>query len=283
MRLFDAHHLEECTVAVSRSAADTREAFDSVAADYDRSNVANPLLGAMRRRALAVLRQHVAPGSRLLDLGCGPGTDHAALVSAGYAVTAIDSSPAMVAEARWRAAACGLRSAVDIRELPIEKLDRLAPATFDAAYSNFGPLNCVPDLSDAARQIGQRLRPGGVLVASVIGRLCPWELALFIWRRNWSRARVRFADSAVPVPLNGKTVWTRYYSPPELEAAFAMARMSPVSLRALGLFAPPPYLERLAQRHPYVVGGLQRADDWFGGWPLLRQAGDHFLMVLRKR
>lgn len=266
-----------------RAALETRAAFDSVASDYDRTNVANPILSAMRHRVLAELRRHAAPGSRLLDLGCGPGTDHPALVEAGYSVTAIDSSPVMIAEARRRAALCGLGGAVDIRELAIESLDCLAPASFDVAYSNFGPLNCVSDLGGAAAQIGRRLRPGGTLVASVIGRVCPWEIALFAWRRDWRRAGVRFAANAIPVPLNGGTVWTRYYSPPELEAAFAMARLHPIGVRALALFTPPPYLEHVARRHPRMVSALQRLDDWCGAWPLLRQAGDHFLMVMRKR
>ena len=51
----------------------------------------------------------------------------------------------------------------------------LYSAAFDAAFSNFGPLNCVEDLPAVARQLHEVLRPGGVLVASVIGRVCPWE------------------------------------------------------------------------------------------------------------
>ena len=117
----------------------------------------------------------------------------------------------------------GLEHRVDVYHLGIHELDRLQPAVFDAACSNFGPLNCVPSLVESARLIADRIRAGGVLVASVIGRVCPWEIALHRWRGNWKRLRVRFLADAVPVPLNGRTVWTRYYTPAEFERAFASA------------------------------------------------------------
>ena len=259
---------------------ETRDAFDGVAHDYDRSNTANPILRAMRGRALAAVRRHVPAGSTLIDLGCGPGTDAAALVAAGYRVTAIDWAPAMAEAARRAVSESGLD--VDVRQLGIHQLDRLAPHTFDAAYSNFGPLNCVPDLDDAARQIAARLRPGGVLVASVIGRVCPWEFALYGVRGDRSRARVRLSDNVVAVPLNGRRVWTRYWSPPAFTAVFRAAGFRPLSLRGLGICAPPPYLEGFAARHPRLVHLLEAIDDRCGGWPLLRNWGDHFLIALRR-
>lgn len=261
---------------------DTRDAFNRVAAAYDQSNTANPALSAMRSRALAAVRRHVAPGARLLELGCGPGTDSEALVAAECAVTAIDWAPAMVAEARQRVARAGIGDSYTVQHLGIHELDRLAPAIFDAAYSNFGPLNCVPDLGDAARQIAARLRPGGVLIATVIGRICPWEIAIYLARGSPRRASRRFTADFVSVPLCGGTVWTRYYAPGEFAARFVAAGMTRVSQRALGLFAPPPYLEGFAARHPRLTAALHRLDDSVGGAPGLRACGDHFLIVLRK-
>src|SRR5262249_36009529 len=149
----------------------------------------------------------VSPGSRILDLGCGPGCDDETLARQGYHVTAIDWSPAMVEEARQRMRAAGVEDRVDVHHLGIHELDTLDAGAFDAAYSSFGPFNCVPSLPAAARLVGERLRPGAVLVASVIGRVCPWEIAYYGCRGDWSRMRIRFADGFVPVPLNGGTVW----------------------------------------------------------------------------
>ena len=263
---------------------DTQHAFDGVAAGYDRSNTDNRTLSAMRARVHRTVDAVVPVGSRILDLGCGPGADAEHFALRGYRVTAIDWSPAMVEEACARIRDAGLGGQVDVQHVGIHALDRLerADAPFDAAYSNFGPLNCVVDLPAAAQRIADRLRPGGLLVASVIGRVCPWEIALYLSRGDLSRAGIRFRRGLVAVPLDGRTVWTRYFTPREFEHIFTAAGMTRVSLSALGLFAPPPYLEAFAGRHPRLVAALQRVDDRVGAWPVLRNWGDHFLIVMRK-
>jgi len=275
--------MEERAVAMTeRALLDTQHAFDSVASDYDRSNTENPILCAMRERVRAEVGRWVVPGSRILDLGCGPGADDEALARAGYLVTAIDWSPNMVEQARGRITAAGLLEQVTVQHLGIHQLETLT-GTFDAAYSNFGPLNCVPDLAAAASEIAARVRSGGTLIASVIGRLCPWEVALYAARGNWDRARIRFAADSVGVPLNGQTVWTRYYTPAEFARPFVASGFARMSVRALGLCAPPPYLKEFAERHSKLTRVLHRMDDVVGGWPGLRTWGDHFLMVMKKK
>ena len=285
MRVLAEDVVEERAVGVvTQPLADTQRAFDGVAAGYHQSNEENGTLREMRARVRQTLAACAPAGSHVLDLGCGPGSDAAWLAVNGYRVTAIDWSQAMAEEACRRMVVSGVAGQVDVYNLGIHEIDRVAPAgaLFDAALSNFGPLNCVIDLPAAARQIADRLTPGGVLVASVIGRVCPWEIALYAARGNVRRAAVRFRRGLVPVPLDGRTVWTRYFTPREFEAIFAAAGLTRVSLRALGLFAPPPYLDAFADRHPALVAGLQRLDDRCGGWPGLRAWGDHFLVVLRK-
>lgn len=261
---------------------DTRQAFDGVAAGYERSNADNPILCAMRDRVRATVVQCVSPGEHMLDLGCGPGGDVEYFARRRYRVAALDWSPAMVAQAQRRIDAAQLGARAAVHHLGIDEIDRLAPTMFDAVYSNFGPLNCVPDLTASARRIASRLRSGGVLIASVIGRVCPWELALYLSRGDWTRATVRFSRGPVPVPLDGRTVWTQYHSPRSFARTFMDAGFTSVHVRSLGLFAPPPYLQSVALRHPRAVSVLQRADDVFGGWPLVRGHGDHFLIVLRR-
>ena len=258
----------------------TRRAFDSVAADYDGPIGNNSLIRKMRAQVMDAIEHAFPRGARLLDLGCGTGIDAAYLAARGYDITALDSSPAMIARTSERLQRANLPArAID---LGIHELAQLDAVGFDGAYSNFGALNCAPDLRIVSSELASKLKPDGMLVASVIGRFCPWELAFYTLRGEWNRARVRWARGMVAVPLNGQTIWTRYYSPREFYRDFA-EHFELVSVRALALFVPPPYLVHASERFPRAFALLERLDRVFADKPIFRHAGDHFLIVLRKK
>lgn len=262
---------------------DTRAAFDSVAHDYDGPRGNNVLIQEMRRETWRWLDALLPPPCQLLDLGCGTGLDAARLAALGHHVTATDWSRAMLERTRDRARVARLSDRVSVRWVGAHELERLpGHALFDGVYSNLGALNCVPDLRRTSAQCARLLRPGGVLVLTVIGRICPWELAHFGLRGNWNRLAVRFSRGIVPVRMNGRVVWTRYYTPLELYRSFAQEfRLE--HRRGVCLFAPPPYLTGMARYLPHLLDGLWRLDRVMAGWPLLRTMGDHFLIVMRRR
>jgi SAM-dependent methyltransferase len=267
--------------AVESQLLDTSRAFDSVAADYDGPRGNNALIRRMRRALWRAVRDELPPGSRLLDLGCGTGLDAVAFARRGYRVTATDWSPRMVERTRVRAERSAAACRVDARHIGIHQLDRL-PGEFDGIYSNLGPMNCVPDLRAAAAECARLLRPGGKLVCSVIGRICPWEIGHYALRGRFRRATVRAARGVTPVGMNRHTIWTRYYLPREFYRPFA-EQFSLCGYRALGLFMPPPYLVDFHRRHRRWCRWLGRLDDRFGAAPLLRGMGDHFLIVMSAR
>lgn len=262
---------------------DTRDAFDSVAADYDGPRGNNVAIQDMRDEMWRWLDASFAPGSRLIDLGCGTGLDAVHLAAQGHHVTATDWSPRMVERTRDRAVDAGVTERVAALGIGAHELHRLpGDAAFDGIYSNLGPLNCVPDLRAVARECGRLVKPGGHLVFTVIGRWCPWEIAHYARRRRWARIAVRFARDTVAVGMNGRTIWTRYYSPGEFHAAFAPQFDLEVQ-RGLCVFVPPPYLTWLAERHPRWHERLWRLDRRVAGWPGFNRLGDHFLLVMRRR
>lgn len=261
---------------------DTRHAFNSVAADYDGPLGNNALVQRMRSAMWRTLDQLFLPGSRLLDLGCGTGVDAVYLAACGYEIVAVDWSPRMVERTHARVAEAGLQGRVSEQTMGIHELDQLRGQIFDGIYSDLGPLNCAPDLRATSRACMALLKPGGKLVASVIGRVCPWEWAYYALRGDWGRARVRCARQAVPVNLNHHQVWMRYCAPREFYSAFE-SEFELGRYRALGFFLPPPYLIRWYERGRAMWTALGWLDDHLGGLPLLRNAGDHFLMVLTRR
>jgi SAM-dependent methyltransferase len=262
---------------------DTREAFDSVAVDYDGPRGNNELIREMRREMWHWLDVTFPTASRLIDLGCGTGLDAVRMAERGHHVLAIDWSPRMAERTRDRAAAARVSDRVGTAALGAHQLDRIEGASvFDGAYSDLGALNCVPDLAALARESARLLKPGARLVFTVIGRWCPWEVAYYGARADWSRLRVRFGWEMMPVSMNKHTVWTRYWTPSELYREFTQ-EFSLVHHRALCLFAPPPYMTWLKDRHRGWYERLWRWDRRFAGWPGLRALGDHFLIVMEKR
>jgi len=261
---------------------DTRRAFDSVAADYDGPVGNNGLIQRMRGEMWRTLESIMPPGARLLDVGCGTGIDAVYLARRGYEIVATDWSPDMVERARRRTAEAGLSHRVTVELIGAHELARLSGKVFDSIYSDLGPLNCVPDLEAVSRAGAALLKSRGKLVVSAMGRSCPWELAYYAMRGDWVRARLRGAREAVRVNLNLHTVWTRYYAPHEFYRAFA-CEFELTRYRALNLFLPPPYLVRWYERGRALFAPLGWLDDHLGNWPLLRDGGDHFLMVLTRR
>jgi SAM-dependent methyltransferase len=255
---------------------ETRAAFDDLAPHYEDGNV---LMRRMRRTVWRVLEREFPAAGRLLDLGCGPGTDAVHLATRGHQVVAVDWSPRMVATARDNAAAAGVAQRVTPLNIGIH--DELPAGPFDGIYSNFGPLNCVPDLRAVSAACAARLHPGGKLIACVMGRHVPWEKIHNRLRGEGRRSSLRRTRGPVPVSLGGHTVWTTYYTPRELFGFFA-GHFRLVAYRALGLFLPPPYLVSGYQRWPAMGALLGVLDDALGGAPLLRDAGDHFLMTMTR-
>ena len=93
------------------------------------------------------------PGTRLLDVACGPGFIAGAAAQRGATVVGLDFSAAMIAEARRRLPALTFQEG-DAEALPFDA------ASFDAVVMNFGVLHLArPDtaLAEAFRV----LRPGG--------------------------------------------------------------------------------------------------------------------------
>ncbi|MGQ3467621.1 class I SAM-dependent methyltransferase, partial [Xanthomonas campestris] len=241
----------------------------------------NALIQRMRITLWDTVATELPVGSRLVDLGCGTGLDAGEFASRGYSVLATDWSPAMVARTRERAARQGLEERLTAAHVGIQQLERLE-GEFDGMYSNFGPLNCAPDLPAVAAECARLLRPDGCLVFSVIGRICPWEVGHYALRGRFKRAAVRAAQGATAVGMNGHTIWTWYHLPREFYRAFSQHFVLD-RYQALSLFLPPPYLVDFYERHPRLSARLGQLDDRMGGWPLLRDMGDHFLIVMRKR
>ncbi len=108
------------------------------------------------------------PGERVLDLGCGAGTDSlvaAQMVGAGGSVTGIDMTPQMLDKARAAASEARIESVAFVEgEVEAMPFDDHA---FDVVISN-GVIDLVPDKDAVFAEIYRVLAPGGrIQVADV--------------------------------------------------------------------------------------------------------------------
>ena len=121
----------------------------------------NPLTGGAGARLLDQLE--LAPGMRVLDVGCGPGrlsVPAAERVAPGGRVVALDLQAAMLAKLSKRATARGVQNIVTL-QAPIESAT-LEPESFDRALLAW-VLGEIPDRAAALQKIFASLKPGGVL------------------------------------------------------------------------------------------------------------------------
>src|SRR6266545_1500464 len=110
----------------------------------------------------------IAPRSRILELGCGPGRlwlQNIERIPADGEITLSDFSPGMLEETRRNLAGSGRPfsfEVIDAQSIPF------ADASFDAVIANH-MLYYVPDRAKALGEIRRVLRSGGYLYASTVG------------------------------------------------------------------------------------------------------------------
>lgn len=177
------------------------------------------------------------PGTRVLDLCCGPGLFVVPLAARGYEVTGVDLSPSMLERAR---AACDAAGA----KVRLERADMLTyrePEAFDVVlnvFTSFGYFDAAEDNLRVLRNAYDSLVPGGRLLVDVMGKevLAGWigrpqavdlpdgsyvvqrDTVLDGWRRlrtDWTLVRGTTARTA------SLTSWL--YSAAELHALFEEA------------------------------------------------------------
>ena len=105
-------------------------------------------------------------GMRVLEIGCGVGTDGLQFARAGAAYTGIDLTVAAVSLARKNFASAGMPG--EFRVSDAENLD-FADESFDMVYSH-GVLHHTPDIEAAVREVHRVLKPGGGAIVMLYHR-----------------------------------------------------------------------------------------------------------------
>lgn len=204
-------------------------------------------------------------GMRLIDIGCGTGEDAIHFAQRGISVTAVDVSPAMIAQVKLKSGG-GVRCEVaDMRTCAVQDV-------FDGVFSNFSALNYVPDLDWLTRI---RLTPGAHLVFTTLGRFYPLGSAVLIFKGHPWRAFKRFKPP-FRQEVHGVNFTVYYHSLRKIRNALGRGvRLKEVlGLRALSPTQELAHLERFA-----AFRVLRPIDRWLCSHRSTAVLADQFISV----
>lgn len=160
-----------CNVRHSPQPLGTREYFDEVEA---RRYLVEPHI----RRFAEFERWR---GKRVLEIGCGIGTDTTSFARAGAYVTAVDLSTRSIEIARQRMELYGVADRVKFYAGSAEELSRIVPAeTYDLIYS-FGVIHHTPHPERVLDQLRQFTGPQTTVKIMVYHRHS-WKVAWIVAR-----------------------------------------------------------------------------------------------------
>jgi SAM-dependent methyltransferase len=133
----------------------TTATYDRIAGDF-----AEHVWSMHLDPALDAFSQHLLPGARVLDLGCGPGRDTALLRERGFCVIGMDLSMGMLRQALRRVGP-GFTCA-DMRHIPVHD------ACFDGVWLNAALLHLPrEDVPRTLRDVRRTVPAGGALFVAV--------------------------------------------------------------------------------------------------------------------
>ena len=178
------------------------EAFSRQSAGYDAYEDSNQILKWMRNRVRRHVLKFLKPGSRILELNAGTGTDAVFFAQYGCHVHATDISDGMIQRLREKVDRSHLRDKISIQQLSFTDLQSLIPQKFDHVFSNFGGLNCIEDLRHVTTILPELLNPGGYVTWVIMPRICPWELIMLL-KGNWNCDHQQFTQKGT-VTKEGK-------------------------------------------------------------------------------
>jgi SAM-dependent methyltransferase len=243
-----------------------RQAFDRQAPIYDHIFAS----AKMRSEVWQIADEVFLPGMHVLDLGCGTGEDALHFARRGVRITAIDVSPEMISQTKRKAGGLVHCETADMETYSC------AGSKWDGVFSNFGALNCIPQL-DWIRRLG--FVPGAHLVFTVMGRLYPLETAISLLK---GKPRTAFRRLGKPCEgiVEGVRFNVYYHSLRTIQTALGQS-FELRCVQGLRSLMPAPHLEHL---HRFAaVRLLEPIDRWLCAHRLTAVCADHFVSVWRYR
>jgi ubiquinone/menaquinone biosynthesis C-methylase UbiE len=257
----------------------TSAAFSAQAAHFDADEESNRILKWMRKQVYHHEEEFLLPHSNILELNAGTGIDAVHFARLGHSVFAIDNAPGMVQQLQKKIAIYDFEKQIRCALCSFTQLQTLPAEQFDHVFSNFGGLNCVPNLQEVIRQLPRLLKPGATITFVIMPRVCPWEITQ-AFRGKVRLAFRRFSRNGTSAHIDGHSFLSYYFSPSQIieyfDDRFVLAR-----LRGLASLSPPPYYDGFPVKHPRIYDVLTGLDERYSILPPFNRWADHFIITMK--
>jgi ubiquinone/menaquinone biosynthesis C-methylase UbiE len=258
------------------------QAFDVIAPAFDQRFGAWCSVSAQRRAVRTALLQEFPEYGHILELGGGTGEDAAFLAQSGYDMLLTDPSPTMVELARAKLSQFGAKAEMaageELEEFAARHLSK-GGELFDAAFSNFAPLNCVVDLRPVARGLAQLLKPGAPAMLVLFGTFCPGEMLTEILLKRPQQALRRCKRGPISARLSKHEFPIVYHRRATLQRTLAPWFVLEKRL-GIGITVPPSAAEPWISQQPRLLGVMEAVDRVLSR--PLAFLGDHVLYQFRR-
>jgi ubiquinone/menaquinone biosynthesis C-methylase UbiE len=255
----------------------TKEAFSLQSLFYDDYEAKNSTLKFMRNEVRKHVITFLRDGDKILELNAGTGMDAVFFAKNGFKVHATDISGGMISQLKYKVEKNALEERVTIQQCSYTELDKVTCGPFDYIFSNFGGLNCSPDLNQVTRFFPDLLNKNGRITLVLMPPVCPWEIAL-MFCGHFKTAVRRFKKGGITAHIEGKYFDTFYYTPGQVIKALGN-RFKKLKLQGLASFTPPPYINNFPQRYSELYKKFIKFDKYFSNYFPFNCCADHFIIT----
>jgi hypothetical protein len=177
----------------------------------------------------------------------------------------------------------GAAGKIELRVLAAENISILTDqAPLDGAFSNFGVLNCVENLTQFAADLAPLLKPKATVLLCCLGPFCIWEVFWYLAHGELRKAFRRQKRAGATGRLAPGASIRVHYPPVRLLARAFAPWFRLVSWKGVGISVPPSYVEPWLGRFPKALQFASRMDDIVESCPGIRILSDHILLKFER-
>lgn len=262
-------------------------AFDYTAHQYDHEFSWSPI-GLMQRKIVwGFLKKKLRSdfSANILELNCGTGEDAAWLALNKQRILATDISGEMIKIAQQKAIGQKISSQILFKVMDIrDARESLNGEKFDLVFSNFGGFNCLnhDQFSNwLNEQLPGLLNPGGRFVAVLMSKFCAWESLYFLSKFQFRKAFRRLSKGPVVGKLSAASGVNTWYYAPQWIKDHLPESLSVSTVKAVGVFIPPSYLNHFFATRMKLLSKLQKLENNIKEGKAAAFFSDHYLIEIQ--